>query len=62
MAKTKKDDIDRKRFTTLLREDIAAEIKHLAIDKRMLIYEVLEEACKEYIKKETSKLKGKKNT
>ncbi len=58
MAKTKKDNIDRIRFTTLLREDVAADIKHLAIDKKMLIYEILEEACKEYIKKETNKRKN----
>jgi len=62
MAKTKKDTTDRKQFTTLLREDINAQIKHLAIDKKMLIYEVFEEACKEYIKKEINKLKNRKTT
>lgn len=60
MAKKKKDNIDRRRFTTLLSEDIADDIKHLAIDKKMLIYEVLEEACKEYIKKETIKIKDRR--
>lgn len=55
MARTKKDKIKRKRFTTLLPEGTIAKIKHMAIDKQKSIYEIVENAVDEYIERELGK-------
>jgi transcriptional regulator len=52
MSRIKKDNIKRNRFTTLLPEILKNKIKILAIKKGKCTYEVIEEALKDYLKKE----------
>lgn len=51
MARVKKDGIKRKRFTTLLSDILQKKIKIFAAKKGKLIYEIAEEALKDYLRK-----------
>ncbi len=51
MSRVKKDNIKRKRFTTLLPEILQKRIKILGAKTGKLTYEIVEDALKDYLRK-----------
>jgi len=52
MSRVKKDNIERKRFTTLLPRATHRKIRILAANKDKAIYEIIEEALNSHLRKE----------